>query len=290
MSPRNPAVATSFLGARAHREIEFKLPPPPVDPVAAAYSSREVKDTKSGRTIIERRREGNELVINIQRDETVEGLLGEEHHQVTKEIRLPAVIDFQILLDATEAEDDDHTEMPWESGDGWEHNLEEYTSDSFGGSLDDFKKTRGYLPHRGRYKYERVVVTDESFCGDTRENRFDYFRNRGASKQVAREMVAQQDREYIDQLLEWYEHYQEVYVRVEVTIGGKTYEESCGGFDEEYGHTEAKTEIASNLIYALEKDGFTVVGYDRHVKYNENRTWHKKEQLRRNLHLFDWKS
>lgn len=285
---QKPLGVTSHSEARLHRDIDFKVPPPPVDPVAGAYHHREVKDTKHGRTIIERQRDGNTMVITITKNVTFEGRLGEEHHESTKTIRMPALIDFQMLLNAVEVEDDDHTEMPWESGDGWEHAIEELESDSFGGSSDDFKKTRGYLPHRGRYKYERVVVTDESYCGDSRKARFEYFHRRGASKQVAREMVAKQDRAYIDQLVEWYDHYQEVYVKLEIEIGGKTYEDSCGGFDEEYGRNEARREIASNVIYALEKDGYTVVGYDRHAEYNKNRTWHKKEQLRRNLHLFDW--
>lgn len=277
------AGAISRAEARCHRDIDFKVPPPLVDPVAGAYHHREVTDTKHGRTIIDRRRDGNMMIIQITKNVTVDGPLGEEQHESEKTIRMPALIDFQMLLDSVEVEDNDHTKMPWDSGDGWEHVLEGLESDSFGGSVNDFKKTRGYLP-----KYERVVVTDDSFCGDSRKSRFEYFRRKGASKQVAREMVAKQDQAYIDQLVLWYGHYQEVYVKLKIEIGGKTYEDSCGGFDEDYGRNEARREIASNVVYALEKDGYTIIGYDRHAEYNKNRTWHKKEQLRRNLHLFDW--
>lgn len=274
---------------RPHREIEFEVPSPPVDLTAGEYYRREVKDTKHGRVTTERRREGDVMVINTQKAIMVDGPLGEEQHESNKTIRLPAIIDFKVLLDAVAVEEDCHTSPPWDDCDGWEHDLEDYNADRFNGNLDAFKKTRGYLSiDRSRYKYERVVVTDESFCGDSRANRFEYFRRKGAAKQVAHELVAAQDRGYIDQIVEWYGHYQEVGVSLEIEIGGKTYESSCHGFEEEYGRDEGRTEVASAVIYDLAKDGFTVVGYDRHVQYDANRTWHKKEQLRRNLHLFDW--
>lgn len=275
------------LEVRQHRVIDFDVPPVQTPSTGAAYASREVKENSNGVTITERRREGDVMVINVQSTITVNGPLGPEEHQSVKTMRLPAVIDFQVLLDAVKVEEDDHTELPWHSMDGWEHQLEAYLSDSFTGDLAAFKRTRGFVP--SHYAYGRVVVTDESFCGDTRKNRFTYYHNKGASKQVARELVASEDRRYVAQIVKWYAHYREVYVSVEIKIGGRVYEESCGGYDEDYGQAGARTEIAGNLIYSLEKDGYTIVGYDRFAEYNKNRNQHKKDQLERNLHMFDWK-
>ena len=51
---------------------------------------------------------------------------------------------------------------------------------------------------------------------------------------------------------------------------------------------EAKKEIAGHIASAMADDGYTIVDApDNQAAYKANRLWHRKDQFRRNLHMFD---
>jgi hypothetical protein len=288
---KQQAQAVPQRDPRPYRNIDLPdLPTPPVIP-SDEYHTRTVKHTDSGTTTVERRRDGAVMIIHTTKDLRFLGAHGEEEHVSTETLKIPAIIQFDWLLDRVEVEPDDDAGMPWDNCDGWEHQLEslsEYFHFSCG--LEDFKKTRGYIHNRGG-RCERVVVTDESYCGDTVQSRINYLRLRGASKQVAREKVAANDRQYIDQLVEWYNNgYACVTVALEVDIGGTIYEDTCGGFEADY-EDEAKLEIARNVAAELANDGYIVTGFTPdhgECAYLANRKAAKLQRLKHNLTMFDW--
>jgi len=265
---------------------------PQGDGTGQDYYHKETISLHNGTSVVERFREADIMVIceetcvlNKSPFGTIKLLNKVEH-------RIPAVISFDTILSLVTIEPDDDVPMPWDDCDGWEHDVEPYArfvDDRLNGhgtkhTLIDFKNTRGYFcSSNGSAK--RVVVTDDSFCGESENTRIQYLQNKGASKQVAREVIAYENRRYIDQIVEWRIHgYPCIYVSCEFSLGGKTYEASCNGFEEEYEDV-AKEEIASNIAWYLKRDGYTVIGYDRDAEYKSNRQ-SKIDRLRANLNMF----
>lgn len=252
-----------------------------------SYYDKKVVVSSTGTVITERFRENDYIVVRVQQELHEAGDHGSEYVSSFYERRIPAKIDFNWLLRHTVTEPDDDVGMPWDDQDGWEHKLIDF--DSFRGSLDDLRKTRGYLnPHK--HGYTCVRVTDESFCGDSRQARIDRLRNKGASKQVAREAVAAQDRRYIDQIVEWYtDGYQCVCVSLDVIAAGQCYYACCGGFELE-ARDDAKEEIAGEVASQLESDGFIVVGspfQKAATTYAEIQRKYAVERCRRNINMFN---
>ncbi len=213
-------------------------------------------------------REDDELVITEHHVRHVEEDFGTVIEESVTKIRRPCHIDMDRI--EFKCEPDDDMGPPWREHDGWEHDCEEIEELGRyldGAANDTFQHAvqyaRGYYAGYGHIRSEPclITVTDDSYCRDSRKDRWQRFHNKGASKQVAAEMVAQQDREYIDQLIDWYRYgYNWWWVRAEVTIDDKLYEASCGGIDDEdYARTDMRSEIISEVVYQLEKDGFVVV-------------------------------
>lgn len=266
---------------------------------AENYRIKEHRELVNGTRIYERYRDGDKMIISIEDCITVEGPLGDEEVISRRLVRVPGVIKFEDILRLVKVEPDDDCGMPWDDQDGWKHELQpieefedawmsRYENVEYADVVRAFHDTQGYCSS-SRGDRKRVMVTDDSYCGESRASRIAYLRSKGASKQVAREVIAYEDRRYIAQIVAWRnDGYPCVYVTCEFEIGEEdTYEDSCGGFEEDYAD-EAKKEIAGHIASAMADDGYTIVDApDNQAAYKANRLWHRKDQFRRNLHMFD---
>lgn len=192
-----------------------------------------------------------------------------------------AVVDYADILDATEVVyDEHHNETPWDSCDGYEHTV----TPSRDMEHADADKMQGYCYH----DRQRVVITlpkGEDY------GVFDYWRERGASKQFAAEKSAEARRRTIEQLVKWYEDGWEWYgVKCEF----KDEHESVWGIDDpDYADEYVRHDIAGQMAYALEKNVYTVVNKPTPEKrlsafreYNRSMTAEQwRAEYKRNLTL-----
>ena len=98
----------------------------------------------------------------------------------------PAVIDWQEILDCITIEPDDCHESPWENCDGYEHEIE-----------DSNRSIHGHMAvfHNGRWKTINLEYDTDLY---------NWYRERGASKQVAEQLTRQSMRKRTEQLVSWY--------------------------------------------------------------------------------------
>lgn len=190
-------------------------------------------------------------------------------------IRRSAVVRYADILAHTQVvPDDDNTETPWSHCDGWEHDFD--TSGHHDGNIEEM---RGFVRHN-HHTGEGLITIDPKKMG---LSDWQYYHHQGASKQVARELAAQQVRNALGQLVEWYEHGWSWWgVKCEY----KGYEDSVWGVDDEdYAEREVVHEIAGDVVYQMEKDGWLVVGKPQKsgLKYGWDRAaWHREFQRRLN--------
>lgn len=269
--------------SRHLRSIQLDLPVSPVeDDGDDAFYSRNTHETKHGSVTTERWRDGDQFHTRVVTDEAIPCDYGHEVRHVVEDFCRPAKIKFSWICEQAVVEPDEDFGPVWKECDGYEHDLEE--DRHFDGPEDSFPCRRGYVRGLGKV----ITVGDNAFCGDSHADRYERFRKQGASKQVAREMVAQQDRDYIDYLLKQYlEGNDAWWVRIEFELEGETYEDSCGGcYGEEYARGEFVHEIAGNIAHSLKKDGWIIVGEpDSRAAYLENR----RHVHRQRLNMFNWR-
>jgi hypothetical protein len=182
---------------------------------------------------------------------------------VSVEVRTaPAVIPFASILEKTTVVYDDHETMtPWDNCDGFEHEAVRESS-----LLGRPRDMQGAVYCQDG----RVVIV----LGDSDLGLYDYLRERGASKQVAREAVAADRRGRIKQLRQWYANGWEWYgVKCDFPTLGQRYDASVWGFDsQEYAESE-RQDIAYEVVAQLEEDGFTVTGKPEPPKRLTARQW-----------------
>jgi hypothetical protein len=184
-----------------------------------------------------------------------------------------AVVEWADILDAITIAPDDMTDAPWDNCDGFDHETTPAQQ------CENAESRRGCCWDTGNR--ERVVVS-VAFDGELHA----WCRARGASRQVAREMVALSARRTIDALTHWLEHGWEWWVVSGDILGCG---DSLGGIDDyDYAKNEVVGDIADNLAYALEQAGYTITGRPEaggpHSEIRKNR----RDNLHRNLSLFSW--
>ena len=161
----------------------------------------------------------------------------------------PAVVDFREILDSVEVRPDEWADPPWETCDGLEHT---------------------------RDGEEITIPWDESLER--------YYRERGASKQVAKQLTARSMGKRREYLASVYANGYEVWG---VVCDFLDFHDSVWGVDDyEYARGEMSEEIALNVASEMQSAGFDVVNLpDRCHLYQQNR----RDNYRRNVHLFDWR-
>ena len=188
----------------------------------------------------------------------------------------PATVAFADILAATRVVDDNHnSEAPWEMWDGWAHTAT---------PARDFANARamqGYCYADG----DRIVLRLPS--GDS-DGVYKYARERGATRQVAAEMLAEQRRQVLARLVKWYENGWQWYgVRCTFEALGEEYEDSIWGIDDpDYAATDIANDVAAEVAARLEEAGFTVTGRPKHRGPTRQE---KQANIRRNLNHQNWK-
>jgi hypothetical protein len=232
----------------------------------------------------------------------------------------PAVIDYKDILDHTTVViDEDATDPPWEDCCGYEHEehqLRKIEDDLGWGHYD---KNDNWVPHYNKDDVARVGSWDNRLITISKqqaaqwgiyEHRHgeDYgvhlspvkkvpikvplARGMGCSKQVAREIEAQERRRTLEQLKRWYSEgwtYYGVVCDHPVAERHNVNESVWGIDDEEYAEKEVRHEIAGQVAHALERRGYTVTNKPGPTTLAE-----KQERLRdrvaRNLGFEDGKA
>lgn len=204
-----------------------------------------------------------------------------------------AIIDYSSIIAKAKIEADDDVPVPWKEYDGYAHSLESF--DDFSSRIENtasnpddvtydelcrrFKASRGEFYSAGNGR--RRIILEEDFTAD-----FQHYHNRGASKQVAAECVAQRKRQLIDQLRDWFTNGYEAWC---VTIHFRDCIESCGGIDSySYAEKEVVPELAATIAWSLEKLGYVVINQptrqERAASYRQNRI----ETMRRRACEQNW--
>jgi len=194
----------------------------------------------------------------------------------------PATIDFDDILDATRVVPDElESEAPWEHRDGYEHTA---TPERRYRDEADARAMQGNVycdGHRERLLIE--LPKDEDY------GTYQYMRERGASRQVAREAVASNRRRILARLVKWYGDGWEWYgVKCDFEVLGDEYSASLWCIDDaEYAET-LKEEIALEVVYQLEEAGYTVTGQPE-SDYTTHRREVKQARLAaRNMASQNW--
>jgi len=185
-------------------------------------------------------------------------------------------VDFNDIVEAVQVDPDEcFGETPWDMCDGYDHTAT--SINRMDAHRYEMESARGYCWHGG--DRERVIITMAEHV-DT--DLFKWYRDQGASKQVAAEMVALSLRKRLDQLTHWYEHgWQWWYVHGQY----RGYEDSVGGIDDYgYARDSVREEIAMNITAALEDDDYIVT--NKPVVPNEDPG--RRAFLKHNRNLFSW--
>lgn len=191
-------------------------------------------------------------------------------------------IDFDDITTGAEI-DDYHGGTPWDDCDGFEH---EFVPTSYY-DHDDRTDANNYVNRRDRDGGSGYIeISDEQVVkwGCTGPS--------GCSKQVRAEAIAAAKRKTVDLLVNWYENgwtWYTAYAKFEDEALGIEEAEYCGGIeDEDYAEEMARDELRGQLVYAMEKAGYTVINVpadcpDREEAYRQNRRKAKISQIRYNL-------
>jgi hypothetical protein len=187
-------------------------------------------------------------------------------------------VDYQDLLDCVEVKPDEWGDAPWDNCDGFGH-------ETRGISYWDHDDMIQGANNVARTRRKTLVVEFDNASERCLDGDYRWYRSKGASKQVAAELVAQQRAFRMELLIGWLVNGWEYWV---VCAEFNGYEAcGCGGIDDyDYASGEVRAELADELAEQLEEDGFVITG--KPVKGNsclENRAHHMKQ----NVHIFDWK-
>lgn len=176
-----------------------------------------------------------------------------------------AVVPFDEILAACKVvENTDDYDSPWDRCDGFEHEARPP------------HKLPDAADARAMQGYCRTWDRGERFVIDVpRENKatFDYYRQNGASRQVAAEMVALDRRRTLATIVKWYEDGWVWYgVRCQVDALGEEFADSLWGIDvADYAEKEIKIDVACEVAGQLEAAGYTVTGKPNRAPTREDK-------------------
>lgn len=189
------------------------------------------------------------------------------------------IIEFHDIVESCVVEYDQFADRPFDDTDCYNHTLAYAHDDDPNGFRLTYDNRRD-----GFCRGDRVVIVPDDF------GHYDYYRSRGASKQVARELTADQLRSIAEDIKRIYS---DDWASYGITCDYLDVSDSLwgiDGFDDAQHHAyleECKVDVACEVADDLERSGrYRVVGRpDRRQEYVQNRIWH----VRQNVNLFDRK-
>jgi len=256
---------------KRERVVLLGDPPPPAEEQYDWYSQEDlpnggyVKEWREGEI-----RYKDRLSVSISNSDPL------YRAELREKTQRSAVRQWSEIIAACKVElDEFDPRVPWDDCDGWAH---EFVTDTT--YWPDFDKTQMRAYVRGGCHTDagviRVDVKEAYLTG------WEHYHDRGASKQVSRELAAQQLRTCIDQLKEWY---YDGWCWYGVVGELDEYEASVWGCDnEEYARSVVVPEIAGEIAHQMAHDGWLIEGEPASsgLKHGWSReTWrkHYKDQL-----------
>lgn len=212
---------------------------------------------------------------------------GNPHYEIiTTSHRQKAEINFEDVCNNVAVVFDDTTrEPPWDDGTIWRHRQQLPLHE------EEYKSVRFVKTQDGTPDFLITLIDSED--SNSREARFARFRNDGASKQVAAEMVAQQDRLCIEQLKDWYINgFDSWYVITKFPAPFEVVNDSVFGIDDEdYANSIRSGFIETFCLYA-KNYGWKIIGgpteAEQLAKQKKARLESARARFRTNLNLFNW--
>jgi len=274
-----------------YREIcltDDDLKAPPVE----KYEETRTRATAMGQMVTKKWREGKYIIITDEHEdlESIDGIPG--YGQFTEKMHrsIPAIVDVAALVDTccnTEWGKDSLAVYPWNEYGSFVHNLfpvpEEMNYDMANNVLQD--------PVFSRHDPRMIEIDDCSYHGTTREQRFQKYRKTGVTKQVAAEMLAQEDAAYIKTILRYYSGIEIATVSCRVHIPGWDMYESWGIPIELIGDAtediaEAEADAAMDVAYQMEEAGWDIINKP---VYPDAKLINAKRQYASNMEIGNWK-
>lgn len=188
----------------------------------------------------------------------------------TESVELPAIVQYNDILNACKTEPDYDCNAPWEDDEGWSHECNPI-------EMEEVRSARGAF--YGDREYQLVSIPDttiEAWHGP---------KPKGMSKQVWREFIASRKRAAIDQLVSWRSNGWFAYG---ATCDFMGYHDSCWGFidgDVDY-QSSNRAEIASNIVSEMQADGFEIVGIP--VVSQISSAFNRMEMMRHGMNMGNW--
>jgi hypothetical protein len=249
------------------------------------YRHREEKKVNGGISITDRWREGDVLHLRQTSRTWGEEELGLVTYEHTMTRSHPAVIPFSWIRDKVIVQCDEYMrDPPWEDDDLYKHS---FTSIRDWDDLPDdadLRKSKGFV-------YADGIAGIVKWECDFYEEDFAAWQRLGASKQVAAELVAAHRRRIVRQIIDWYKNGYEWWQAVcYIDLMGETFEARIGCIDDHtYAETEASDEVAEEVASSLVEFGFTVTRRSRERTSIVSRKEMKRDRLRHNLNMFNWR-
>lgn len=181
---------------------------------------------------------------------------------------LPAVIDYNDILNLVKVRIDPYTDMPWEISDLFEHVVRSKREVA---RECNIRKMEGYIG-----KDRVIIITDKQVKG---WGTYDYLRSKGASRQVARECESAQKREAIKQLVKWYTNgYTAYFLTCDYAFAS-----DCIGGVEEDSLDYHKHDVAGNVARQLQRRGHTILNMPASYPTRQD----KVDRIKRQLSMFN---
>ena len=248
------------------------------------FRRRETGRTSKGTFAREQEVAGDQIHITVEETQTYDdGTLLKRHD----EYWVPRAVDYDRLRKLVSIEPDPYHEAPWDAMDMYEHDI--IWASDFAGDSNSLRNALGFarsggtscliVVHGGMNNYKQTK---------NYQNEFDYYRELGASKQVAAEMIANRVAADTAKIADWYNNGIEWwFVTCRIVRGDKSYEDTLAGVlgTEEYEDSAAN--VVDLVASYLEDDGYEIVNRPptQRLKVVEF-----KQKLQRNKELFNWKS
>jgi len=244
-----------------------------------------VRKTETGEE--SRRIEGEYLVIERTGYEEEHTPYYAENARVwlTERIIIPRRIPYTWVTSRISVFPDDDSGTPWDDVyDEWEHDVEYIPMGNC--NWDNFRSRYGFTqPLEGAQRV--ITISDDRF-----DDEYAWARKRGASKQVAREFVADKKRARIDEIKDVY--MEGVWaVEFDETIAGIQYQDAMYAIigkavDIQDPQKYPICDLAEYVIEALERDGFVVTGRPRPaITSKQERRKRKIDDIKYRLNLFN---
>lgn len=198
------------------------------------------------------------------------------HMVVTTTETYNAIIDYQDIFDKCEVSEDEDMGPPWKEHDGWEHEVVDLEDE-----ITNPRDVQGaFMDYPGRWK--RIVITHATL--EEWQGKYGQYGPSGEHRSAYEDRLTYYRRKALETLKKWYEDGYHWYV---VDCEFMDHHASLGGIQTEDDDPcdpyleEVKHDVVNDVIYELEKEGYTVINQPSDETPEDMRAQNRKN--------FQWK-